>query len=600
MFCTRCGGQNNDTARFCIHCGAPLEIPGVAASPQDNQAEPPRSTARAGRGLRRWLIAFGALALVLLCLCGAATAGAYFWLGLHRTDQTAEIVPADTPLFISFSPSPRQARYFRDVESLEAMVPVFGAMPELRETAEKAQSDLLTQFDIDWQQDILPWIGGEIGLALIDIETNDDISPMILTVATRNEKKSDAFLQKVRRAMEQEGSKFETETYRDIPVMYVVPDYEGAFAPAFATFEHLIVVGTNRKALHRAIDIAQNKDAPVLADQEVYQAVLNELPDDRLGYIYLDGPTFLNYTSEEADISVDLKALRGAGVSFGLARDGVRFDYVVSYNPDLMTPEQRAAQSRPVHRLKTANLTPAATIAYWSTQDLPTSWKAFMSTMQGASDIEDLVQAFENETGVHLIDDILAQMTGEVTLVILPDRNGLFGDEETPLGLLLLAQTDDPVALKASLDDLADYLVDEIEAELDQQEIGDTTFTMLEESWSGLSLGYGFVDDVLVLGTSAETLQEVAQTRDESLAATKTFQAALDPLPNKSSSYLFLNVPKAIRLASKMMDEDERAEFNRDLRPYLDPIQALSLGTEAMDRNGMMRGTLYLYTKGRP
>lgn len=31
MFCTQCGAQLADTARFCTHCGKPAELPAAAA-----------------------------------------------------------------------------------------------------------------------------------------------------------------------------------------------------------------------------------------------------------------------------------------------------------------------------------------------------------------------------------------------------------------------------------------------------------------------------------------------------------------------------------------------------------------------------------------
>jgi hypothetical protein len=74
------------------------------------------------------------------------------------------------------------------------------------------------------------------------------------------------------------------------------------------------------------------------------------------------------------------------------------------------------------------------------------------------------------------------------------------------------------------------------------------------------------------------------------------FKATIKPLSNNASSYFFLDAQEVIRTAYRMMDDWEREDFSRDVRPYLEPIQAISLGAEPMDRKGLARGTLFIYT----
>jgi hypothetical protein len=164
------------------------------------------------------------------------------------------------------------------------------------------------------------------------------------------------------------------------------------------------------------------------------------------------------------------------------------------------------------------------------------------------------------------------------------------------VGFLLFAETEDPDSLESNLAALADKLAEEGGADLRRKEIDGVTFTLLEDPWAEWSLGYGLVDDVLVIGTSPGVLRAVVRGRDEPLSAEKTFQAAIESLPAQASSYFFLDVQEGIRIAYRVMDEYDRKAFNRDLRPYLEPIRAISLGTESVDKDGVARGTLFLYT----
>lgn len=612
MYCMKCGAQNEDTARFCIRCGAalgtvkaippPPPIFPVPVQPRSLHPHPATPTHRR-RGIPRWLATCGILTAILLLLGGAAVVGIYFWLGMNRTNQTATMIPADTPLIISFSPDPRQAIYYRDADNLQALLPIFGASPDLREVAEDAQNDLLADFDLDFREDVLPWIGAEVSLAMMDVEASGyrDTPPIILAVATRNEKKSDAFLQKVRQAMEREGLEFKEETYGDIQIVYQMPDYEGAFAPSFATFSHLVVVGSDREALHQAIDNAQTKEVPVLADQEAYQAVLRALPANRLGYVYVDGRSVLQDLGTETGFPLEAQSVQSIGISFGLTSDGVRLDYVMSYDPTQLSSEQQEAMQRQTHHLKTADLVPKRVLAYWSGQDLFMVWFAggLLAGMRGMQDMEgvqEFVDELEYLSGVRLEDDILANMTGEYALAVLPDPTGLLGDDKIPFGILLLTEVKDWRTVELGLDGLATYLEDEGSIIVRRQEIEGTTFMLLEDPWQEWVFGYGFVDDVLVIATSPEVLRAMLRDESRSLADEDMFKAAIKPLSNKASSYFFLDAQEVIRTAYRMMDEWGKEDFDREVRPYLEPIQAVSMSVEPMDRKGMARGTLFIYT----
>ncbi len=108
MNCTECGAPNDNMARFCVQCGAPL-VSTVPAPPEPLPVVEPR---RPRRWLR-WVVLAGLASLLVVMLCGAVLLGVYFFLGFNHTNQTARMVPADTPMLLSFSPDPRQAIHWR-------------------------------------------------------------------------------------------------------------------------------------------------------------------------------------------------------------------------------------------------------------------------------------------------------------------------------------------------------------------------------------------------------------------------------------------------------------------------------------------------------
>jgi len=61
-------------------------------------------------------------------------------------------------------------------------------VPEVREAAEQMGDQLAQDYDIQWDRDVMSWIGPEVSLAILDAEAGaGDVPPMILTAATRNQ-----------------------------------------------------------------------------------------------------------------------------------------------------------------------------------------------------------------------------------------------------------------------------------------------------------------------------------------------------------------------------------------------------------------------------
>lgn len=106
MYCTKCGRQNNDTAKFCGYCGNPLEADGVkkitfrsavAKAPARVRTTTPEKTSEAALQRGRWmhLAALVLIALQMLffflpfcTIAGSSYLDAYGSLGKSLQDAT--------------------------------------------------------------------------------------------------------------------------------------------------------------------------------------------------------------------------------------------------------------------------------------------------------------------------------------------------------------------------------------------------------------------------------------------------------------------------------------------------------------------------------
>jgi len=531
--------------------------------------------------------------LLVVLLCGAVLLGAYLFLGFNHTNQTARMVPAEAPMLLSFSPDPRQALHLRTAQDAQQALALFGAIPEVRQAAEEIEAGLADTFDIEWDRDVMSWVGPEVSLAIMEFDTDAGGLPqLILTAATRNRNKSDAFLAKLRQGTEAEGAQFAEEEYKGVHIVYTVPDYDGAFAPAFATVKGLVVIGSDLGAIRQAIDRGEGKRSATLADQALYKRVMDQLPANRLGYFYVSSETLLGQL-QDVENQLGIGMPQAVALSFGLVGDGVRLDYVVSVDPESLTSAQLKAAEAPANRRETASLLPADTIAYLTGQDLATTWEAGLASSAIPAEIQATLDQVEAETGVNLVDDLIARITGEFALAVLPDSGGVLGDPSLPLGVILAAKVEQPDELKAGLDALI-RTVEDAGMTIGHEQIEGTTFTLLQASSGQGQFGYGLKGDLLIIGTSRDMLQAAVRSGGRSLADNDIFRAAIRPFSGRSTSYLFVDVDALVRLLYDTMDSAAKADFDDGVRPYLEPLRAISTGVEPTDKEGMTRGTLFL------
>jgi hypothetical protein len=559
----------------------------------------------------------GVALLALIVVCSVAVLGAYLWLGLHRTNQAARIVPAQTSAFVCISPSLLQLPQLRNADNLVKGAAVLAALPGVLEAGEAIQDNFsLDDFDVDPKKDILPWIGREMSLAVLhsgrrSSDTGSapglaapakplpgayDGPPLVLAAATRNRSASDAFLAKLRSQMEWQGILFEETTYRGTEITEIVSPR--GIPLAYATFNHLVVIATDLDTLRDSIDAAAEDDIPVLNDQEAFKDVLDDLPANRFGYMYLDWPALTGHVWEDLEALPmgGLQAIENVGVALSLASDGLRFDYVANYDLDALSQaeEELLRQSPNPHRL--TDIAPADSLVYISGQNLPLVWETFEDSDLGET-FREALQELEYTTGVHFVNDILDLMPGEYAWVLAPDPAGFWGDETVWLGFLLFIEADERALVERNLDDLASALSQDSDIYLYQDEINRVPVWLLEDRYEGTTLGYGFMGDFLFIGTSRDMIRLATPAENSSLADNELFRAAVKPLPGKSRGYVYVNVQQSVRTAYQAMDDHAREEFNTTARPYMESIRAISMAAEPMDKKGVLRGVLFVHTE---
>jgi hypothetical protein len=434
------------------------------------------STASGGGSNNRMLIIGGiaALGLVAIIIVG----GIFLLPRLFGADESAiaGVMPPETSMLVELNAlnlandeTNRIARAFEDVFNeadveFDAEDPGSG-LESLDEQLEEATGLTVTD-------DILPWIGPNLGLGLVELDIeamNEGDPPQIIFAATiRDTAVADIFIEDLIDAIEDDtGNRVEEVEYGGALVFEVDSDIESEQI-AFGRSSEVFFLTTNINLLEDAIDAQQGEN---LGDVAEYQDTLAELPADRALTIYVSGQGIedsagaVEDTSElegfDAGMLEDL-GLLGVGMSVTAVADGIQADFVGNF--ESLTEEQQEMLDAQTDDIQTAEFLPESTYVFLVGQRLDLVWQNAMDSLDGVNedDLDEAMDLFDDMFGFNPGDELLPLLNGEYSLALIDSDEGLIAEQfETDLGLVVMAGTSSSEELAGLAEDFADGVEDQ-------------------------------------------------------------------------------------------------------------------------------------------
>lgn len=423
---------------------------------------------------------------------------------------------------------------------------------------------------LSYEEDIQPWLGDEGAFFVSAFRADGQEGDGAVLVATEDE---DATVD----AIEKEGGTRKTE--HDGHDLYVATDQEGAAA----VVDGWLALGTPR-AVKAAIDTAAGGNP--LEDQERYQQTLEDAPEERLGFVYVDMPGFYR----------QLQAMPGAAA---LGQFRQMFD-----EPVLVTANADEAGVRFEGAVPASMLGAFPFVAEGSgaAGELPAdSWLALAQpdlgeTMEGYLDLlgsnaggRDMIQQqLEAFTGLDLERDVLSWMGDWGAFV----RGARFAEVE---GAVFI-ETDDEAASARFIDAVRRLARRSAEPGMR------ITPLQLGGGGEGLTARGGdlakpvhlFQRDGRVVAAYGDAAAQDALDPAETLADTPTFAQAEKALGGDYPISFYV----AIEPLVAMLEAEGGASADEDwekLKPYLEPLGALASG--ARREGDMLRSVFGLTVK---
>ena len=199
-------------------------------------------------------------------------------VGAKEPEYSARYYPPGTLAYAWVSLTPGDGQF-------EEMWDIWGRFedyPAFQDMIEQSKNDFNQESGIDFDTEIMPWIGPEISAALLAIEEEEPTA--VATIGVRDSKTAAAFLAKWREYMaEGSDAAFQAGSHRGVDI-WVDDD---AFQ-AYALTDNWLVYATDEKSLTDTLDRIEEGGGDSLADEANFKAARVALSERRFASFYLN------------------------------------------------------------------------------------------------------------------------------------------------------------------------------------------------------------------------------------------------------------------------------------------------------------------------
>jgi hypothetical protein len=519
--------------------------------------------------------------------------------GTKQSQKTAQLLPEKTQFYMAFTPN------LQAIPGYENLKTLYLDNPDILEIIKDREKEMSDKADINFKEDISPWMGTEAVIASPDFSNSIGQGPnppspdFVVSIQSRDKAASDKFIDKVINIPDEPS--FADEDYQGI-TLHVQKIKDRSYDEVIITNINDLVVMSNDKDLVKGmIDKSKGTDVPSLVDNPNYKRIVTELPSNGISITYLEMTGILDTLFEESDIQLpteqiqNLKAFEAMAVIGLLQPQGIQLDMAVTFDVNKLSDDIKESLNQTPSPHEVLNKVPADTLAVISSSDLKKVWEQSRKSLEANPDFTEGLADFEEETGLN-VDDIFAWMTGEYAVVVVEVEPQ---DEfMPPVGGYLLIGTDDIEGAKSTVESTLEVFQEQSGGvvEFEENEIAGVKVNSAIDFMGKPTGGYyGFYENYFLAGYPENTVEILSSASQGSLVGDENFKIVQSHLPASTPGYLYVNLEKIRGITEEQMSPGDAKDYDKEVRPFLEPIQALGVAgdTKGLDQ-GMSKASWFL------
>jgi len=537
--------------------------------------------------------------------------------GTTNTPAAAIFVSKQAPVMVSLLVNPEK------LESLRQLVARPSDRRQSRQELERFKSSLLASSSLDYRQDIQPWLGEEVTLAVtsqdIDRDATNGKQPGYLMVLTsRDPAKSKQFLQLLFSQRAIAGRNLVSETYQGVNIFSDCDriDVEAHGCASLqdrtslvgaAVGDRFILFANHPKVLREAINNVQAPDLS-LNDSAQYQHSLSLLPAERIGIVFLNLPQVTTWLGKESpariyDSQIIALKLNPPGI---VAETSITAATQTELAPagKMLSESVQALQYLP----KTTGLAIAGLdLSHLQNTNLNQLWTQINDVLSGSGNdaisrlITQPLTQLQNRWGIDISQDIFNWVQGEYALGMLAQK-----DTNTTADWIFVAE-------KSEGTDLAIDRFNAIAAErglsitplssseqkiyawtqvntvpFNPSEPADRSLLTLKAKVEGV---YTTVDKYEIFTSSVAAMDAALKAvKIGSLLNSSQFQATIKALPQPNQGYIYLDLPRSREILERQLPLLKLLEVAA--KPFFDKLQSIAASSYG-DRTDILQGSIF-------
>jgi hypothetical protein len=468
----------------------------------------------------------------------------------------------------------------------------------------KLKTSLLAKSGIDYKQDVQPWLGNEITLAVTSLDIDRDPANgqklgYLMALASNQAEKSREFVDLLFSKRAIAGENLVVEQYKGVKLISDTSASEKGLLVG-ASVGDFVLFANDPKVLRDAINNVQAPDLN-LTNSLQYQKALKELPKNSLATAFLNLPA----VAEWQNLKLSEATYDSQIVSLALNPKGLLAETSLLASSATSPPSSQLSQ--PVGALnyipETAGLAISGVdLSNLDKSDLAQLWKQVTTAISGSQkDLRSsLVQPLadvEKGWGIDLRRDIFSWVQGEYAIALLPREQQINPDwvfvveksEGVPEAISRLDAIASSQGLSVSsltLDNQKISTWTKLTTVINNSDPGSESINLKAKA-QGVHTSLGNYE---IFTSSIDVMNQVLKVKDNSLVKNRNFQDSIAAIPQPNQGYLYLDWAKSHEIVERQIPILKLVEVVA--KPFLEKVRSLIVSSYGSD-TGLLKGGIF-------
>ena len=508
------------------------------------------------------------------------------WLGKELTPiEGAKVIPSEAIVTSFISAEPQNWLHLQQL-----------GLPETERLIEKnlanLKQDLSDSTDINYQEDLQPWIGGLMIALLPEQSSTQEDGNVLIVVGIKNKLKALNFIRKIHK---ENQKNWQERKYQGIKITEVKNDNNQIISSALLGDK--LIISNENQTLEKSIDAYKGKTslASALSAKEILSQQLTI--KNPVAQVYFTDFTYLIGQMAKEDISAatlaDLQQLDSVIMGIGLQKEGIRFQSITNLKVESDNSNFLSTNSKILTKL------PTNSIATLNGQNLNQIWSTTIQTIEADKDLRRVLDmgrlSFRYGTGLDLDEDFFSWMDGEFAFSLITTKNKIIPGLGIGLESIIILETSNPQKAKSTLAQLEKSLQTSAGIYSQQKKIANKpTITEWLLPQNNFPLAYSWIDNnhlVFTIGNSE--FEFMNNSAGNSLERSNKFKAIARELPNHNFGYFYLDMNQIMPIINRLPADS--SDISPEAMTVLNSLEGIGATNTMPDKSTSQLDVLFLF-----